>query len=56
MEFDQEMLALLACPKCKGPLQHEGDALICPSCRLMYSIRNGIPVLLVDEAETLSGE
>jgi uncharacterized protein YbaR (Trm112 family) len=56
MELAQELLDILACPKCKGPLRVAEEALVCPACRLKYAIREGIPVLLVDEAEKLSEE
>jgi hypothetical protein len=56
MELVQEVLDILACPKCKGPLQLVSDSLICEACRLRYSIRQGIPVLLVEEAESLDEE
>lgn len=51
-----ELLDILACPKCKGPLQYTGEALVCQACQLKYAVRDGIPVLLVEEAERLSGE
>lgn len=47
-----ELLAVLACPRCKGELEyreHE-SALLCQRCRLRYEIRDGIPILLLDEA------
>lgn len=49
----EELLALLACPRCKGELKKsdDGAALVCPACRLRYPVRDGIPVLLIDEAE-----
>lgn len=56
MELVQEVLDILACPKCKGPLRLTADSLICEACRLRYSIRHGIPVLLVEEAEKLAEE
>ena len=45
---------ILACPRCKGELSllEEGSRLLCRSCNLFYPIREGIPVLLPDEAET----
>lgn len=48
-----ELLAILRCPKCKGALRtltvpHE--ALECPACRLRYAVRDGIPIMLIDEA------
>lgn len=55
-DVSEELLALLVCPKCKGELTHEMDppALVCPADRLRYPIRDGIPIMLVDEAEPLS--
>lgn len=53
--LSQELLDILACPACKGGITpfEEGQYLICRQCRLKYPVRNGIPVMLVDEAETL---
>ena len=48
-----DLLALLRCPKCKGQLRlvdADGPMLDCPTCRLRYPIRDGIPVMLIDEA------
>jgi len=55
MSIDQELLDILACPKCKGEVQLEngGGALVCYSCRLRYRIEDGIPVMLIDEAEEI---
>jgi hypothetical protein len=52
MPIDKELLAILACPKCKGDihLNEKGDGLICPACKLMYPIKDDIPVMLIDEA------
>lgn len=49
----QDLLAILACPKCKGDLVYkpEQDSLICNSCRLIFEIRDDIPVMLIDEAK-----
>jgi len=46
------LLEQLACPRCKGPLTaaSDGELLRCPACGLRYPIRDGIPVLLADEA------
>ncbi|PXF56498.1 MAG: hypothetical protein C4B58_13220 [Deltaproteobacteria bacterium] len=48
-----ELLNILACPKCKGDvkLTENEDGLICESCCLLYEIREGIPVMLIDEAK-----
>ncbi|MDH5543783.1 MAG: Trm112 family protein [Nitrospinota bacterium] len=52
MAIDKDLLQILACPKCKGDLAltAEGDGLVCAKCRLMYEIRDEIPVMLIDEA------
>jgi uncharacterized protein YbaR (Trm112 family) len=49
--IDQEFLELLACPLCKKPVRLEADRLICTECGRRYPIRDGIPVMLVEEAE-----
>lgn len=51
--LSKELLEVLACPKCKGPVElvEEGAALTCAACRLRYPITDGIPVMLIDEAE-----
>ncbi len=53
-EIDEALLAVLACPKCREPLRREADELLCTgaTCGLAYPVRDGIPVLLVDEART----
>lgn len=56
MAIAKELLEILACPRCKGEIILEQDAsgLVCPACRLKYPIREGIPVMLIDEAEKIS--
>ncbi len=53
--LDKELLEILACPQCKGPVEYNKnqDGLVCESCRLEYPIRDDIPVMLVDEARKL---
>ena len=51
--MEQKLLDILACPKCKGDLELKGDHLICNKCMLVYRIEDGIPVMLIDEAEGL---
>ena len=55
-QINPSLLDILACPKCKGELQltEQGDGLICEHCGLFYEIRDGIPVMLIDEAIPLS--
>jgi uncharacterized protein YbaR (Trm112 family) len=50
--IDDELLAILACPKCKGDihLKEDQSGLICDACKLMYPIKDDIPVMLIDEA------
>lgn len=52
MAISQDLLEILACPKCKGDirLNSAGDGLICDACRLMYPIKDDIPIMLIDEA------
>lgn len=56
MTLDPQLLSILACPKCKGTLDYrvDEDALDCRACRLRYHVRDGIPVMLIDEASPLS--
>jgi uncharacterized protein YbaR (Trm112 family) len=56
--ISKELLDILACPKCKGPvvLTEKEDGLVCKSCQLLYEIRDDIPVMLVDEAKKLEEE
>jgi uncharacterized protein YbaR (Trm112 family) len=58
MALSKELLEILACPKCKGDifLNRTGDGLICKACRLVYPIREDIPVMLIDEALPYQGE
>jgi uncharacterized protein len=53
--IDPQLLEILVCPKCKGELElrEEPPALLCHHCRLAYEIRDGIPILLIDEAQPL---
>ena len=55
MAISKDLLDILACPKCKGDihLNESGDGLICDACRLMYPIKDDIPVMLIDEAERI---
>lgn len=53
--FDRRMLEALICPLTQGPLDYDAEAqeLISKSAKLAFPIRNGIPVMLVDEARKL---
>lgn len=51
--IDKELLEILACPACKGSIEYDKDneKLVCQECGRRYPIRDGIPVMLIDEAE-----
>lgn len=55
MDLDPKLLEILACPACHAPLSvdHAVSTLNCTgdTCGLRYPVRDGIPVLLIDEAE-----
>jgi uncharacterized protein YbaR (Trm112 family) len=53
MSLSPELLSILVCPACKGDLEYSESAgtLTCPACRLRYKVVDGIPVMLVEEAE-----
>jgi len=57
MAVNEELLEILVCPKCKGSVYLTGtkDGLVCDNCRLLFEIRDDIPVMLIDEAKPLSG-
>jgi hypothetical protein len=56
MPVSQELLDILVCPKCKGKiyLNDRKDGLICDNCKLLYEIRDDIPVMLIDEAKPIA--
>ena len=56
--MDTKLLDILACPLCKGPLVHVRDPeqLVCRAERLSFPVRDGIPVMLVEEATQLRSD
>jgi len=52
MAIDTELLEILACPKCKEDVKLTADekGLKCVKCHRVYQIKDGIPVMLIDEA------
>lgn len=56
--MDGKLLEILVCPICKGPLAYKKteQELICRPCRLGFSVKDGIPVMLEDEARRLPPE
>ena len=55
MSLSPQLLAILVCPKCKGALEYRESepSLVCHQCRLRYPVRDGIPIMLLDEATPL---
>ncbi len=59
MSLDHRLIELLVCPVCKGPLtlrrnsEQAAAELVCPADRLAFPIRDGIPVMLENEAQPL---
>lgn len=55
MTISKELLEILACPKCKGDihLNEAENGLICDACKLVYEIRDNIPIMLIDEAKPI---
>ena len=55
MPLPAALLEILVCPQCKGPLEErpEGPSLACARCRLVFPVRDGIPIMLLDEAQPL---
>ncbi len=53
--MDDRLLDILACPVCKGPLKHQRDAkvLVCRADRLAFPIREGVPMMLEEDARPL---
>ena len=56
MAINKELLEILACPKCKGDirLNDTGEGLICDHCKLIYEIKDDIPIMLIDEARPIT--
>ncbi len=56
MPISEELLSILACPKCKGQVHYNADqtGLVCDHCHLQYRIEDDIPVMLIDEAQPLA--
>jgi uncharacterized protein YbaR (Trm112 family) len=49
--IDKELLEILACPACQGDVELKNNKIVCKSCGLKYAIKDGIPIMLVNEAE-----
>ncbi len=51
MMISKELLDILVCPACKTKVVPEGERLACANCGRKYPIRNGIPVMLIEEGD-----
>lgn len=53
MPLDKELLEILVCPSCHGEVEYREaeERIVCLGCGLRYPVRDGIPVMLIDEAE-----
>jgi hypothetical protein len=49
--IDKELLDILACPSCKADVELKGNRIVCKKCGRKYPIKDGVPVMLIDEAE-----
>jgi len=49
--IDRNLLEILACPACKSDVEKRQDKIICLGCSRKYPIKDGIPIMLIDEAE-----
>lgn len=58
VEVDKRLLEILVCPQTKGPLVYDRERgeLLSKKARLAYPVRDGVPIMLVDEARDLSDE
>lgn len=56
MKLSRQLLEILACPNCKGPvsLQESQNQLVCSACQIAFPVRDDIPVMLIDEAVPLA--
>ena len=56
MTVPPQLLEILVCPKCRGALEYreQESALLCHPCSLKYPVRDGIPIMLIDEATPLT--
>jgi hypothetical protein len=49
--IDKELLDILACPACKGDVIFKENKIVCKKCKKRYPVKDGVPVMLIDEAE-----
>jgi uncharacterized protein YbaR (Trm112 family) len=56
MAMDPTLLAILACPECKVRVEQEGNRLVCQLCGRRYRLEDGLPIMLLEEAEPPSAD
>ena len=56
--MDKKQIDMMACPECQGKLKYikESKELLCEACNLAFPVRDGIPVMLIEEARNLAEE
>lgn len=56
MSLNKKLLEIIICPKCRGKIRYDEklNGIICDQCKLMYEIKDDIPVLLAEEAKKIS--
>ena len=55
MALDKKLLEILACPQCHGTVRWDEKmgGIICNQCKLLYEVKNDIPIMLVEEAKRI---
>lgn len=54
--IDKALLEILACPLCKNGVSFNNGQLICRACRRSYPVKDGIPIMLIEEARIIKDE
>jgi uncharacterized protein YbaR (Trm112 family) len=56
MTVPRQLLEILVCPKCRGELEYREQeaALLCKRCKLRYAVKDGIPIMLIEEATPIT--
>ncbi len=49
--IDDDLLKILACPACQGSVEFSDEKIVCQQCGRKYPVRDGVPIMLVDEAQ-----
>lgn len=49
--IDKDLLSILACPACRADVKESQGKIVCVQCGRKYPVKDGVPVMLVDEAE-----